>query len=78
MRIWIDADAVKYRSESPRLADEAKTALAASVFHFANGIWTYCISWGITVGESAQKRMSYVAALADHLGKPTAVLVRQS
>lgn len=36
--------------------------LAAAVFHFANGIWTFCISWGITVGEKAQKRMGAVAA----------------
>jgi len=36
--------------------------LAASIFHFSNGIWTFCISWGITVGEKAQKRMGAVAA----------------
>lgn len=28
--------------------------LAAS-FHFANGVWAFLISWGITVGEKAQK-----------------------
>jgi succinate dehydrogenase / fumarate reductase cytochrome b subunit len=36
--------------------------LAAACFHFANGIWTFCISWGITVGQQAQKRMGLVAA----------------
>lgn len=36
--------------------------LAASVFHFANGIWTFCISWGITIGAQAQRRMGYVCA----------------
>lgn len=36
--------------------------LAASVYHFANGIWSFCIRWGITVGERAQKRVGYVAA----------------
>jgi succinate dehydrogenase cytochrome b subunit len=36
--------------------------LAASVFHFANGIWTFCISWGITVGEKAQQRVGLAAA----------------
>ncbi len=35
--------------------------LAASCFHFANGIWSFCISWGITVGQQAQKRVGYVA-----------------
>lgn len=27
----------------------------ASVFHFTNGIWTFCITWGITVGVRAQR-----------------------
>ncbi|HPF37512.1 MAG TPA: succinate dehydrogenase cytochrome b558 subunit [Phycisphaerae bacterium] len=36
--------------------------LAASVYHFSNGIFTFCITWGITVGEKAQKRVSMLAA----------------
>ena len=27
----------------------------ASVFHFTNGLWTFCITWGITVGVRAQR-----------------------
>jgi succinate dehydrogenase / fumarate reductase cytochrome b subunit len=37
--------------------------LWAACYHFANGIWTFCISWGITIGERAQKRMGYFAAI---------------
>ena len=29
----------------------------ASVFHFTNGIWTFCITWGITVGQRAQRSL---------------------
>lgn len=29
--------------------------LAAVCFHFANGLWGFCVSWGITVGAKAQK-----------------------
>lgn len=36
--------------------------LWASCYHFANGIWSFCISWGITVGEKAQKRVGMAAA----------------
>jgi len=36
--------------------------LWAACFHFANGIWTFCISWGITVGEKAQQRVGILAA----------------
>ncbi len=36
--------------------------LWAACYHFANGLWTFCISWGITVGEKAQKRVGVLAA----------------
>jgi succinate dehydrogenase / fumarate reductase, cytochrome b subunit len=29
--------------------------LAASVFHFSNGLWNFFIKWGITVGSESQK-----------------------
>lgn len=35
--------------------------LLATVFHFANGIVTFCITWGITVGDESRKKMSVVA-----------------
>ena len=35
--------------------------LWATVFHFCNGIWTFCITWGITVGERAQRRVGLAA-----------------
>jgi succinate dehydrogenase/fumarate reductase cytochrome b subunit len=28
--------------------------LASVCFHFANGVWGFCVSWGITVGAKAQ------------------------
>lgn len=37
--------------------------LAAASYHFANGLWTFCISWGITIGERAQKRVGMAAAV---------------
>ena len=37
-------------------------SLSAACYHFANGIWSFCISWGITVGEKAQKRVGMAAA----------------
>ena len=30
------------------------------VFHFANGLWTAAITWGLTVSATAQKRWGYV------------------
>ncbi|HOB73431.1 MAG TPA: succinate dehydrogenase [Phycisphaerae bacterium] len=37
--------------------------ILCSVFHFANGIWTGLITWGITVGRNAQRRAGYVCAI---------------
>jgi len=33
------------------------------VFHFANGLWTAAITWGITITEKAQKRWGVVCAM---------------
>lgn len=30
------------------------------VFHFANGLWTSAITWGLTISAQAQKRWGYV------------------
>lgn len=32
--------------------------LTATVYHFVNGIGTFCITWGITVGDQSRKRVS--------------------
>ena len=31
--------------------------LAAVCFHFANGVWGFCVSWGITVTAESQKKV---------------------
>jgi succinate dehydrogenase / fumarate reductase cytochrome b subunit len=33
-----------------------------AVYHFANGIWTFMITWGFTIGERAQRKMGVIAA----------------
>jgi succinate dehydrogenase / fumarate reductase cytochrome b subunit len=34
--------------------------IIAAVFHFSNGMWSFLVSWGITVGPRAQRISSYV------------------
>ncbi len=36
--------------------------VSALVFHFANGLWTAAITWGLTISVEAQKRWGYVCA----------------
>ena len=37
--------------------------VAASVFHFANGLWGFCFSWGITVSKRSQQMAAVVFGL---------------
>lgn len=37
--------------------------VAAAIYHFANGLFTFCLTWGISQGEKAQKIFSACAVL---------------
>ncbi len=34
--------------------------IVSASFHLANGLWSFCIVWGITIGPKAQERMGYL------------------
>lgn len=34
--------------------------VVSAIFHFSNGIWSFLVSWGITVGPRAQRVSTYV------------------
>jgi succinate dehydrogenase / fumarate reductase cytochrome b subunit len=36
--------------------------ILSATFHLANGIWSFSIVWGLTIGPMAQRRMLYVSA----------------
>ncbi len=38
--------------------------MAGTMFHFANGLWLFCITWGITVGPKSQKIAGWLFAIA--------------
>lgn len=61
------ANKIYYETWAQRLSDPFNTHLIlvfyilgilASTYHFAYGIWNFCIRWGITISESAQIRMA--------------------
>lgn len=33
----------------------------STTFHFANGLWSFCVSWGITVSPRSQLVMTYAS-----------------
>ena len=37
--------------------------VVAAIYHFANGLFTFCITWGICVGDRAQKIFAVCAML---------------
>lgn len=37
--------------------------ILSATFHLANGIWSFAIVWGLTVGPKAQQRMAAVSAV---------------
>jgi len=34
--------------------------IVAATFHFSNGLWSFFVHWGITVGARAQRLTTYV------------------
>jgi succinate dehydrogenase / fumarate reductase, cytochrome b subunit len=46
--------------------------ILSATFHLANGIWSFSIVWGLTIGPKAQRRMLYVSAavflVLSHIG----------
>lgn len=36
--------------------------ITATTFHFANGLWSFAVTWGITVSHKSQRVATYVSA----------------
>jgi succinate dehydrogenase / fumarate reductase cytochrome b subunit len=34
--------------------------VVCTIFHFANGLWSFCVSWGITISPRSQRISTYV------------------
>jgi succinate dehydrogenase / fumarate reductase cytochrome b subunit len=54
-------DYLVMKFESPFFAMAYIVGVAAAIIHWANGLCTFCMSWGITVGPTSQKLMGGVA-----------------
>lgn len=44
---------------APWVAPLYAIGMLSAVYHFANGIWTSLITWGITIGPNAQRKSGY-------------------
>lgn len=50
------------RAGVPLVALAYVVGLLGTVFHFANGLWGFCVSWGITASRASQRRAAYAFA----------------
>jgi len=46
--------------QNPAMVAFYVVGLLSATFHFSNGMWSFLVSWGITVGPRAQRISSYV------------------
>ncbi|MDX1918627.1 MAG: succinate dehydrogenase [Candidatus Caenarcaniphilales bacterium] len=51
----LDYEVVASSLRQPAWAIAYLVGILSIVYHFANGLWNFLISWGFTVGEKAQK-----------------------
>ena len=57
----VSFDMVKHALMNPVAFWFYVIGIVAAVFHFANGLWTFSIVWGITVGPKSQRVMQVVS-----------------
>jgi succinate dehydrogenase / fumarate reductase cytochrome b subunit len=60
---WAAYTAAKAIQASPWIALWYAIGIIAVCYHLANGLWTFLISWGITIGVNAQRKAGYVCAI---------------
>ncbi|MDA2186282.1 succinate dehydrogenase cytochrome B558 [Bacillus cereus] len=63
----VDYDMMADILNNPAMFAFYLVGVVSTIFHFANGLWTFCISWGITVSPRSQRISTYVT-LAIFLG----------
>jgi succinate dehydrogenase / fumarate reductase cytochrome b subunit len=48
--------------ENPWIYAFYVAGILSATFHLANGVWSFSIVWGLTIGPKAQRRMLYLSA----------------
>ena len=64
-KYWHGVGAIQYDSMAGQMANPWYFAayligITATVFHFTNGLWNFCIRWGITISARSQRLNSYL------------------
>ncbi|WP_019242840.1 MULTISPECIES: succinate dehydrogenase cytochrome b558 subunit [Bacillus] len=59
----LDFDMMSDILSNPAMLTFYIVGVVSAIFHFANGLWTFCITWGITVSPRSQKINTYVTMI---------------
>jgi succinate dehydrogenase / fumarate reductase cytochrome b subunit len=76
-RAEIDYAFMHAKMSDPLVLTVYLLGVLAAVFHFTNGLWTFCITWGLTVGVRAQRaaRAASMALFVVMYGTAFAILM---
>lgn len=55
-------DTVAHAVDNPLVFAFYVAGILSATFHFANGLWSFLITWGVTVGEKGQRVSAFVCA----------------
>lgn len=58
-----DFDMMANIFSSPFMIGFYLVGVLSAIFHFSNGLWSFAVSWGITVSPRSQKIMTYVSLI---------------
>ena len=66
---WLRGEVADFRHMAEALSEPLTlvvymAGLLGVAYHLGNGLWTFCITWGLTVSSRSQKAMTYVALFA--------------
>ena len=54
--------AISHQMANPLMFTAYVIGITATVFHFSNGIWNFCIRWGLTISAQSQRITAFVCA----------------
>ena len=59
----VDFDMMVEIFSNPFMVGFYIVGVVSAIFHFANGLWSFAVSWGLTVSPRSQQIMTYVTLI---------------
>ena len=66
METWLHGEVADFQHMAEAFSEPITfvvymAGLLAVAYHLGNGLWTFCITWGLTVSPQSQKVMTYIS-----------------